>query len=169
MAAHLRTTGDVGISLRELAAIAGTSHFLLSYYFGSRHGVLGAVLHRLRGQDVRTVFEGSPSRRAALVAAWRHYTGPAGSLELRLFHYLAGLAAGNAQEHAAFVEGVVSLWTDPLTAMGLEEGLSPEQAAREARYLIGAQRGLLLDWVLTQDDETERAYMALLDAILCDQ
>jgi AcrR family transcriptional regulator len=166
MAAHLRATGDVGISLRELAAIAGTSHFLLSYHFGSRHGVLGAVLHQLRGQDVRVVFEKSPSRRAAMESAWRHYTGPAGSLELRLFYHLVGLAAGNAEEHAAFVEGVVSLWTDPLTKMGLEEGLSLEESALQARYLIGAQRGLLLDWVLTQDDKAEGAYMALLDAIL---
>src|SRR5262249_13802610 len=58
---YIRTEGPVNTSLRQLAEVAGTSHRMLKYYFGSRENLLGAVMVRLRKEDYRRV-ESSATR-----------------------------------------------------------------------------------------------------------
>ncbi|SCL13475.1 transcriptional regulator, TetR family, partial [Micromonospora nigra] len=47
----LTDAGFSQLSLREIAAAAGTSHRMLLYHFGSREGLLAAVVGRVEAQQ----------------------------------------------------------------------------------------------------------------------
>jgi AcrR family transcriptional regulator len=148
---HIIDNGLSDAALRQLAPIAGTSPRMLIYYFGSRDGLLGAVLHELRGAESREIFGRATSLRDALERCWAYYTAPERQLEMRIFYYLAGQAAHDADGHAGFTDAVVTTWTDELRQRCEDEGMAPEVAQAEARLLVGALRGLLMDRLLTGD------------------
>jgi AcrR family transcriptional regulator len=149
--AHIIDNGLSEAALRQLARIAGTSHRMLVYYFGSRDGLLGAVLHELRGAESRDIMGRAGTRREALESVWAYYTAPERELEMRIFFYLAGQAAHDGEGHEGFTDAVVATWTDELRHVCEREGMDPAAAQAEARLLIAALRGLLLDRLLTGD------------------
>src|SRR5689334_22244795 len=76
VAAH----GFSALSLRELAAAIGTSHRMLIYHFGSKEGLLIAIVHEVerRQRDLFASFATDlslPPREAGL-AFWRQLTEP---------------------------------------------------------------------------------------------
>jgi AcrR family transcriptional regulator len=148
---HIIEHGLSDAALRQLAPIAGTSHRMLIYYFGSRDGLLGAVLRELRGAESREIMRQVTTRREALERAWAYYTSPDRELEMRIFFYLAGQAAHHGDGHAQFTDAIVATWTDELRQVCEREGLEAQAAQAEARVLIGTLRGLLLDRLLTGD------------------
>lgn len=148
---HIITHGLSDAALRQLAPIAGTSHRMLIYYFGSRDGLLGAVLRELRGAESREIMRQATTRRDALERAWAYYTAPDRELEMRIFFYLAGQAAHHGDGDSQFTDAVVATWTDELRQVCEREGLESAAAQAEARVLIAALRGLLLDRLLTGD------------------
>lgn len=149
---HIIQNGLSDAALRRLAPIAGTSHRMLIYYFGSRDGLLGAVLHELRGEESREIIGHATSRHDALERAWTYYTAPERQLEMRIFFYLAGQAAHDGQGHADFTDAIVATWTDQLRHVCERDGMDPESAQADARQLIASLRGLLLDRLLTGDE-----------------
>lgn len=149
---HIVRRGLAEAGLRQLAPIAGTSHRMLVYYFGSRDGLLGAVLHELRGVESREIMGQASSRRDALERAWAYYTAPERQLEMRIFFYLAGQASHAGSEPSVFTDAVVATWTDELRQVCERDGMDPESAQAEARLLVASLRGLLLDRVLTGDE-----------------
>jgi len=160
--AHIIERGLSEAALRQLAPIAGTSHRMLVYYFGSRDGLLGAVLHELRGAESREIIGQATSRRDALERVWAYYTAAERQLEMRIFFYLAGQAAHDGQGHADFTDAIVATWTDELRQVCERDGLDPATAQAEARLLIAALRGLLLDRLLTGDETgTDHAFQRL--------
>lgn len=161
--AHIIANGLSETALRRLASIAGTSHRMLIYYFGSRDGLLGAVLHELRGAESREIIGRATSRRNALDRTWAYYTAPERELEMRIFFYLAGQAAQDGQGHGEFTDAIVATWTDELRQVCEREGMAPETAQADARLLIASIRGLLLDRLLTGDTAgTQQAFERLL-------
>jgi len=159
---HIVTHGLSDAALRQLAPIAGTSHRMLVYYFGSRDGLLGAVLHELRGAESREIIGQATSRRDALERVWTYYTAPERQLEMRIFFYLAGQAAHDGQGHADFTDAIVATWTEEMRQVCESDGLDPVAAQAEARLLIAALRGLLLDRLLTGDETgTDQAFHRL--------
>jgi AcrR family transcriptional regulator len=162
---HIVKHGLSEAALRRLAPIAGTSHRMLVYYFGSRDGLLGAVLHELRGAESREIIGQARSRRDALQRAWTYYTAPDRQLEMRIFFYLAGQAAhdGDGQGQSDFTDAIVTAWTDQLRQVCEREGMTSKTAKAEARLLIASLRGLLLDRLLTGDESgTETAFRRLM-------
>lgn len=159
---HIIKHGLSEAALRRLAPIAGTSHRMLVYYFGSRDGLLGAVLHELRGAESRGIIGQATSRRDALERVWTYYTAPERQLEMRIFFYLAGQAAHDGQGHSDFTDAIVATWTDELRQVCEREGMDPGSAQADARLLIASLRGLLLDRVLTGDEiGTDMAFQRL--------
>ena len=148
---HIIDNGLSEAALRQLARIAGTSHRMLVYYFGSRDGLLGAVLHELRGPESRDIIGNAASRRDALERAWHYYSAPQREIQMRLFFYLAGQTAHDGVGHSEFTDAIVAAWTDELRQVCEREGMRPDAAAAEARLLIASLRGLLLDRLLTGD------------------
>jgi AcrR family transcriptional regulator len=159
---HILEQGLADSSLRRLASIAGTSHQLLLYYFGSRDGLLGSVMYRLRQAESRELFGRARSRREAIARAWDYYTAEARQAEMRIFFYLAGQALQDDGGATDFTAEVVNTWTEALTELGVREGLSRREASTDARFLVAALRGLLMDFLLTRDNSaTRRAFTRL--------
>ena len=75
VAAH----GIGDISLRALAAALGTSHRMLIYHFGSRHGLLLEVIRTAEARERAAVVAVDPdvSVADAIRANWRRVADPA--------------------------------------------------------------------------------------------
>ena len=167
IAQHVLESGDVTVSLRQLAAVAGTSHPMLSYYFGSRDGVLVAVLERLRTRDAQALMADAPDRRTAMTRAWKHFTDPANDIEMKLLYYLSGRAVNDPALHRSFGSGGTEVWVAAIGRLGEREGLSPGQATADARLLLASARGLALDRLLSgEGGAVDAAYERLLDCVL---
>lgn len=152
---HAMREGIAGLSLRELAAAIGTSHRMLIYHFGSREGLLAAVVQAVIGAE-----------RAALLAhaedvrqLWGRMSDPAMWPAQRLFFeiYAQGLLGRPGTEGFArsAVEPMISAIAAYLTAAGYDAATAPA----EARLGLAVSRGLLLDLLATGDrDGVNAAY-----------
>src|SRR6478752_4964176 len=138
------------VSLREVAARAGTSHALLRYHFGSLPGVLAAMLTVQRAHDNEALL--ATARQGTfddlVVAIWRAYTRPEQLPRVRGFFHVVGLAAYNPDNFREFSDSLDDL-TKMLAALAERDGLEPEDALTMATVAVAALRGLLLRQVLT--------------------
>lgn len=151
---YVATHGVGDLSLRQLAAGIGTSHRMLLYHFGSREGLLQAVVHEVE-QRQRQALAGlwEEASRSGVDPAtvtwqfWRRLSDPALWPLERLFFELYGrsLAGGGGEAD------LVTAWLEPLTALAEWAGAPPERAAARARLGLAVVRGLLLDLLATGD------------------
>jgi AcrR family transcriptional regulator len=107
MAQHVLRHGLAHASLRPLAQAVGTSDRMLIYHFGSKDGVIGALLRHLAAGFVAGLEAALPPGRAvtvqaclAEVVALLRDPGMAGYLRIWL-DILAAAAAGSAAHRAA--------------------------------------------------------------------
>ena len=128
-------------SLRALAADAGTSHRMLIHHFGSRDGLLVAIVTEVEARQ-RDILESLPRDETAIEAMWSRLAEP----ELRPFERLFfECYARGAQGEPPFDRLVPALVDDWLA-------LFPRGRTRDqARLVIAVVRGLLLDLVATED------------------
>src|SRR5215210_316661 len=73
---HVLADGLIGLSLRPLAKAVGTSDRMLIYHFGSRDGLVAAVVDESTNRSVRYL-RGLPacrSVRAGVLRLWQAYT-----------------------------------------------------------------------------------------------
>lgn len=172
LAAH--GVGDT--SLRSLAAAIGTSHRMLLYHFGSRDGLLTAVVDRVEAAgrrtlaDERTTTGTTDDPLAAGLRFWRNITDQALTYG-PLFFELSSHAMLDQPHARALRAGLVAPWIDALTENWLLLGVSPERARVFARVDLAIARGLLHELLLTGDraaaDEAMRTYavQALADRV----
>lgn len=164
---HLTETGRAEVSLRQLATVAGTSHRMLFYYFGSRDGVLVSVLDALRRREASDLMLGATGRRAAMQRTWQYFSDPRREIEMKLLFHLCGRAVQEPDVHQMFGNGGIEVWVTALTELGASEGLDPAEAALDARLLVAAARGLALDRLLSGDAAgVDAAFDRLLDRVL---
>lgn len=151
------------VSLREVAARAGTSHALLRYHFGSLAGVLAAMLTMQRSRDNEALFTTAQHGTFDdLVAAiWRAYTRQEQLPRARGFFHVAGLAAYNPDNFREFIDSLADL-TKMLASLAEREGLEPADALTMATVAVAALRGLLLQKVLTPAVRSENAIALIL-------
>jgi AcrR family transcriptional regulator len=153
--AHVAAHGIGNLSLRELAAAIGTSHRMLIYHFGSKEGLMVAIVDEVEAQG-RQFFSSFianltvPPAEAAQ-AFWRRVSDPSLEQNVRLFFEVYGLALQGRPGTTGFLDRVVDAWLEPLTDYGVRRGVSPEAARVEARLGVAVTRGLLLDLVATGD------------------
>src|SRR3954449_1577312 len=86
--AYAEETGVTGKSLREIAQGVGTSHRMLLYHFGSREGLLAAIVAAIEAQQRAVLGEisqraGSP--REVMLGLWEQLTQPELLPFVRLF------------------------------------------------------------------------------------
>src|SRR5438876_8725577 len=78
--AYVAAHGLGNLSLRELAAAIGTSHRMLIYHFGSKEGLLVAIVHEVEAQQRRFFASFSSnlnvSPAEAGLAFWRQVDRP---------------------------------------------------------------------------------------------
>jgi AcrR family transcriptional regulator len=164
---HFAEHGVGDTSLRALAEAIGTSHRMLIYHFGSREGLLAAVVDAVEQGERETLTRmveearDDPDPFEAGMRFWEVVTDDAlvyGPLFFELSsHAMLGLP------HAVDLRGrLVTTWLDALVEMWTARGV-PEPAARlQARIDLAVARGLLHDLLLTGDrsgvDAAMRSY-----------
>lgn len=166
---HLAERGVSGMSLRGLAAGIGTSHRMLLYHFGSREGLLVAVVQEMerRQRALLTRLARDPATSSGETASpgdtarayWRQLRDPALRSYVRLFFEMYGQAVQGVPGTVELLDGLVEPWVDALTGWGIWSGLSPERARAYARLGIATPRGLLLDLLATGDEGAVDAAM----------
>jgi AcrR family transcriptional regulator len=151
-------------SLRTLASGVGTSHRMLIYHFGSREGLLAAVVESVELGE-RTLLEQLLAEVDDPYAAgqrfWEHVADSAATFA-PLYFELAGHAMQGQPWAAGLREWLTTGWTAALTDLWTRLGRPPDEAAELARVNLAAVRGLLFDLALTGDREAADEGMRLL-------
>jgi AcrR family transcriptional regulator len=154
--AYGQTLPSPEVSLREVAARAGTSHALLRYHFGSLAGVLAAMLTVQRARDNEALL--ATARQGTfddlVVAIWRTYTRPEQLSRIRGFFHVVGLAAYSPGDFPEFIDSLDDL-TAMLVSLAESEGHDTRQALSMATVAVAAIRGLLLQEVLNPAGQSE--------------
>jgi AcrR family transcriptional regulator len=144
--------GLAGLSLRPLAGQIGSSARLLVYHFGSKDGLIAAVMDALRAR-MQTSFTASAAASAKGVRGgvmrrfWTWIVHPANAPYMRLLFEVQALALQNPAVYARYLEGTSSSWLE------LIEGSLPPSKSRRAKATLCAAviDGLLLEYLSTGD------------------
>jgi AcrR family transcriptional regulator len=169
---YLQARGISELSLRELAAAIGTSHRMLIYHFGSKEGLLVAVVQAVEEQQ-RVFLAGlaadpAVGPREAITTMWRHFADTRLWPAERLFFEIYGLALQGRPGTAGFLDGIVDDWLEMLTQYSIQLGSPPDHARADARLGVAVMRGLLLDLLATGDragiDEAVERFILLAEA-----
>jgi len=149
------------LSLRALATELGTSHRMLSYHFGSREGlvtaIVGAVEQRQRERLAQLLADPALPPLEQARRFTQQLLDPALWPAERLFFELYGQALQGREHTSAFLDGVVDDWLDPVAELLVRLGVPAAQARTHARLGLAVTRGLLLDLLATGDVEGVRA------------
>jgi AcrR family transcriptional regulator len=160
---YAKSHGISDLSLRELAAAIGTSHRMLIYHFGSKEGVLVAVVHAVEAEQ-REFLAGLAADPAigpvgAMRAMWRRIADPGLWPSERLFFEIYGQALQGRPGTGGFLDRITEDWIE-LVAEYSEQLGAPRQTVRaDARLSVAVGRGLLLDLLATGDrTQTDQAF-----------
>ena len=151
--AHVAAQGMADQSLRELAAAIGTSHRMLIYHFGSREGLLGAVVEAVEQGEHAALLELAASHDDPFEAGTAFWTRVADRAEVfaPLFFELSTHAM-RGMPHAAGLRGWLRTgWTDAIRQSYLDLGVAPDRAATLALQSLAMSRGLLFEVAVTGD------------------
>jgi AcrR family transcriptional regulator len=128
-------------SLRDLAAAAGTTHRMLIHHFGSREGLLLAVVEEVEARQRARMASLDPGAPTFLAEMWAELCAPANTAAERLFFECYARGAAGEMPFAAMHPGSVHTWLREAETLGLDPVL--------ARLGLAVVRGLLLDLAAT--------------------
>jgi AcrR family transcriptional regulator len=144
-------------SLREIAAGVGTSHRMLLYHFGSREGLLAAVVGAMEARQraaMAALAETAATPGELMTGIWRAVSSPEVRPFVRLFFEVFALAARGA---APGPDGLTANWLDDAQQAGERLGVTTDRAA--LRLGVAVTRGLLIDLLAGEDpDEVDAAH-----------
>ena len=152
---HAGKGGLADVSLRGLAAAVGTSHRMLLYHFGSREGLVAAVVAAVEARQRDVLDEiaagsvGDPA--AAMRSFWADLADPARHESERLFFEAVALAMRGRPGTEGLKETLVEPWLEAAGAAAAATGLPSGDARVDARLGMAVTRGLLLDLLVTGD------------------
>jgi AcrR family transcriptional regulator len=161
---HFAEHGVGDTSLRALAEAIGTSHRMLIYHFGSRDGLLAAVVDTVelgaRETLARMVEEArtDPDPLEAGLRYWHLVTEDA-LIYGPLFFELTSHAMLGLPYAADLRQRLVTTWLDALTSMWTARGVPEDEARAQGSLDLAMARGLLHDLLLTADRERVDAAM----------
>jgi len=150
---HVLAHGFGDSTLRAMASELGTSHRMLSYYFGSAQGFWDAVLQALQRRDQQAMSRaagGGPL--PTLEQTWAQLTTDASLSIFRVLFQLYGEALAQPEAYTDFLEHFVHHWLSAIETGLHETGeLSRAEAKVQARLNLAIIRGLMLDLLTTGD------------------
>jgi AcrR family transcriptional regulator len=155
----VKAAADGGLarrSLRDFAAQVGTSHRMLIHHFGSRDGLMAAVVESVERDQNQRLGELPDDAAEAIRASWRRTSVPSLWPIERLFFECY---ARGAQGEAPFDRLVPALVEQTLAAVSSRPDVAADDEGRAgARLGLAVIRGLLLDLVATGNRKaTDRA------------
>jgi AcrR family transcriptional regulator len=153
--AHFTAEGLGDQSLRHIAQAVGSSHRMLLYHFGSKDGLLLAVVREVEARTQRRLEdlgEDAPGETGAVIRRmWAYLADPAlGDFE-RLFFALYGRALQGDESIRSLLDDDVAHWLDANVALTAPWGLPADVARTHARLGLAVTRGLLMDLLATGD------------------
>lgn len=165
---HILEHGLSDLSLRELATAIGTSHRMLIYHFGSKEGLVVAVIQTVEEMQRNAFAEletESLSPAETMRAMWKRFTDPSLGPQERLFFEIYGQALQGRPGAVGLLDGIIDNWIEPAAQYAIARGAAPETARVEARLSLAVVRGLLLDLLATGNrrgvDAAFERYVAL--------
>jgi AcrR family transcriptional regulator len=155
---HALDKGIVDLSLREIASAIDTSHRMLIYHFGSREGLLVAVVREVERREREMItwesFSAGDVRRT-----WDRFSDPSLRAQERLFFEIYAHALLGRPGTEGFLDEALEGWISPIVDSLTRSGAEPDEARVLARLGVAVTRGLLLDLLATGDDAgVTRAY-----------
>jgi AcrR family transcriptional regulator len=133
-------------SLREIAAGAGTSHRMLLYHFGSREGLLAAIVGAMEAQQrasMAAMADPAGPPEEIVRRLWQQVSSAELRPYVRLFFEVFVLAGRGAPGTERLLADLTRPWVEEAVAVAERIGLRPDPAAM--RLSVAASRGLLLD------------------------
>jgi AcrR family transcriptional regulator len=136
--------GITGKSLREIAAGTGTSHRMLLYHFGSREGLMAAIVAAM--EERQRALLSALSERAAtpaelMLAQWQELSSPEIRPFVRLFFEVLGVAVQGAPGTQELLRNLTDPWLE----------INDKVDTRLLRIGVAVSRGLLLDLLAGAD------------------
>jgi len=143
--AYAAEHGIADKSLREIATGVGTSHRMLLYHFGSREGLLaaivGAVEERQRAVLAALSQDGDPAE--VMLRLWEQVSQPALRPYVRLFFATVGMAVQGVPGTQALLDNLTTPWLEQGGEAARRLGVPADPAA--IRLGVAVSRGLLLE------------------------
>ncbi len=139
-------------SLRDLAASIGTSHRLLIYHFGSRAGLVDAVVAAVEAAQRATFADlaaGITDPTDLVRALWRSVSAPAVRSFVRLFFESLAYRGESSSDD------LTGTWLDESERVAAELGIRFDPVG--IRLGVAVIRGLLIDVIATGDVATAEA------------
>ncbi|OAT69768.1 hypothetical protein AWB85_19100 [Mycobacteroides immunogenum] len=133
-AALLQAQVQLGdMSLRAIAGELDTSHRMLIYHFGSRDGLLAAVLTHLRQEDQKRYLRLGLAEGSGKVveAIWQEHLDTSTSARGRAFFYILGKASRDPETYRGFLESLEDT-TLLLADLIAGSGVPPDKAYAQA-------------------------------------
>jgi AcrR family transcriptional regulator len=147
--------GLSGVSLRQMAEALGTSHRMLIYHFGSKEGLLVAIVNEMeaRQREQLAALDADPEvdPHEQLRRMWRQLADPAMWPHERLFFEVYGQALQGRPHTTQLLDTAIDSWLEPVTSIGQRTGMTKREARANARLGLAVVRGLLLDLLATGD------------------
>jgi AcrR family transcriptional regulator len=157
--------GKTDITLRPIAAAIGSSPRVLIYLFGSKEGLIRALLGRSRSEEIALLAElrdsASSSRDTlgeAALRIWSYLADEARRPLMRL--WLDGYARSLSQPAgpwAGFARDSVDDWLTLLAEMQAAERRNTPAGLAERTLVLAVLRGALLDLLSTDDNKRATA------------
>jgi len=154
-------------SLRDFAAQVGTSHRMLIHHFGSRDGLMAAVVESVERDQNERLGELPEDAAEAIRLTWRRTSVPSLWPIERLFFECY---ARGAQGEPPFDRLVPALVERTLEAVSTRADVSVDEEGRAAARLgLAVIRGLLLDLVATGDRKATDRALELYASLVADR
>ena len=143
--AYAAEHGIADKSLREIATGVGTSHRMLLYHFGSREGLLAAIVGAVEEQQ-RTVLaalseDGDPAE--VMLRLWEQVSQPTLRPYVRLFFATVGMAVQGVPGTQTLLDNLTTPWLEQGGEAARRLGVPADPAA--IRLGVAVSRGLLLE------------------------
>jgi AcrR family transcriptional regulator len=143
--AYAAEHGIADKSLREIATGVGTSHRMLLYHFGSREGLLAAIVGAVEEQQ-RAVLaalseDGDPAE--VMLRLWEQVSQPALRPYVRLFFATVGMAVQGVPGTQTLLDNLTTPWLEQGGEAARRLGVPADPAA--IRLGVAVSRGLLLE------------------------
>jgi AcrR family transcriptional regulator len=145
-------------SLREIATSAGTSHRMLLYHFGSREGLLAAIVTAVESQQREAMAAmAGDSPHEVMTGLWERVSSPELRPFAHLFFEVFALATRGAKGTGEHLAGLTTPWLDDAAALADRMGVPADRAA--LRLGVAVARGLLIDLLAgAPKEEVDEAY-----------
>ncbi|MGA9565930.1 MAG: TetR/AcrR family transcriptional regulator [Candidatus Korobacteraceae bacterium] len=144
--------GFAAVSLRPMAKELKTNARMLVYHFGSREGLMRAILEGLREREDVVIHrwfqkkKSPPSMAEFVLWYWRRVSVPEARPAALLIFELYALALRDPKSYPGVLTDPIAYWR----GLAANTGVRKKDAA-EATLLLAATRGLLLDVTATGD------------------